>query len=118
MRTPRSAAARQVRASVAASTAGKPPAPVALGTTSSIASSSPSFQTPKLSPRSAFRSTVTEASLGRCPRGPTVLGNEFAQRAAYGPFVDLQLGPVREVRNRAEAQDGHGFRAVRHGQQR
>src|SRR5437773_12288467 len=97
---------------------------LALETTASIASSSPSFQTPKLSPRSALRSisrgvaSVTTTSLGGCRRGPAVLRDEFAQRTPERPLVDLQLRPVREVRNRAEAQDRDGFRAVRHRQQR
>src|SRR5712675_2300068 len=123
MRTPRAAAARHVRASVAASPAWKPHATLALVTTSSIASSSPSRHTPKLSPRSALRSislgeaSVTTASLSRCRRGPAVLRHEVAKRAAECPAVDLELRSLREVRNGAKAKDRHGFRAVRHGQQ-
>ena len=38
---------------------------------------------------------------------PTVLADELGQRPAERPLVDLQGGPVGEVRYRAEAQDRH-----------
>src|SRR5215218_4061039 len=120
MRTPRSAAARHVRAKVAASPAWKPHATFALVTTSSIASSSPSRHTPKLSPRSALRSTVTadmNASLGPCGRGPPVLRDELVKRTPERPLVDLQCGPVRELRYRPKAKDRDGLRIVGHRHQ-
>ena len=59
MTTPLSAAMATVRRIVVASPAWKPHAMLALVTTSSIASSSPTTQVPKDSPRSALRSIRT-----------------------------------------------------------
>src|SRR3569833_160970 len=118
MCTPRAAAARQVRANVAASPAWNPHATLALVTTSSIASSSPSRHTPKLSPRSALRSTVTtNASLGPYGRGPPVLRHELVERTPERPLIDLQCRPVRELRYGPKAQDRDRLRIVGHRQQ-
>src|SRR3984893_3324217 len=66
MRTPRSAASRHTRNSPAGSPAWNPQATLALVTMPSMASSSPSRQTPKPSPKSALRSIeATTASLRR-----------------------------------------------------
>src|SRR6201994_1570347 len=64
MRTPRSVASRHTRSKPAGSPAWKPQATLALVTMLSMASSSPSCQTPKPSPKSALRSIeATIASL-------------------------------------------------------
>src|SRR3984957_13036874 len=66
MRTPRSAASRHTANSPGGSPAWQPHATLALVTMPSMASSSPSRQTPKPSPRSALRSIeATVVSLGR-----------------------------------------------------
>src|SRR5688572_20686581 len=59
MTTPLATAASQVASRVRGSPAWKPQATLALLTTSSIASSSPSCQVPKPSPRSVLRSMST-----------------------------------------------------------
>src|SRR3984893_10986326 len=83
MRTPRSAASRHTRNSPAGSPAWNPQATLALVTMPSMASSSPSRQTPKPSPKSALRSIeATVVSLGRASArrfGPvTIDGKEVA----------------------------------------
>src|ERR1700761_1127771 len=89
-----------------------------------MASSSPSFHTPKPSPRSALRSTSrgeasgTDASLCRCAGGPAVLRDEFAQWTAECPLVDLELRSRGELRDRAQAENRYRLGAVGYAQQR
>src|SRR5215472_5558721 len=64
MATPRATAPAQARRIVSGSPAWKPQAMLALVTTASRASSSPSRQAPKLSPRSAFRSMTPGPAAG------------------------------------------------------
>ena len=78
--TPRCAAAAHVRRSVVGSPAWKPHATLAEVTTASIASSSPSTQRPKDSPRSEFRSTVTDWPTRRARSSP---GTGSAARRAH-----------------------------------
>src|SRR3984957_10606935 len=84
MRTPRAAANLHTDNSPAGSPAWKPHATLALVTMPSIASSSPSRQTPKPSPKSAFRSMLaTVDSLGRAS------GRSFGPVAIDGKVVAI-----------------------------
>src|SRR5580692_8399678 len=80
MATPRATAPAHARRIVSGSPAWKPQAMLALVTISSSALSSPSRQAPKLSPRSALRSTT------RCGPGPVIRGAPSSWRRSAGLF--------------------------------
>src|SRR5271166_6696019 len=87
MRTPRSAADRHTRNRPAGSPAWKPQATLALLTIPSMASSSPSRQTPKPSPKSALRS-IQAIRLAYCGILSTSRSRRLSCRELAGNGVD------------------------------